>query len=57
MANVQLISVARLRYRPHTKLTAAWWAETNTVCDAHIAEYEALLVRASQRPAYAVGAS
>lgn len=57
IANVQLISVARLRYRPHTKLTAAWWAETNTVCDAHIAEYEALLVRASQGPAYAVGAS
>lgn len=57
IANVQLISVARLRYRPHTKLTAAWWAETNTVCEAHIAEYEALLARASQGPASAAGAS
>jgi hypothetical protein len=24
LTNVQLIGVARLRYRPHTKLTAAW---------------------------------
>ncbi len=57
MANVQLISVARLRYRPHTKLTAAWWAETNAACDVHIAEYEALLARASQGTAFAVGGS
>ena len=57
MANVQLISVARLRYRPHTKLTAAWWAETNTVCEAHIAEYEALESRALQGQSYSVGAS
>lgn len=57
MANVQLISVARLRYRPHTKLTAAWWAETNTVCEAHISEYEALESRASQGQTYSMGTS
>jgi hypothetical protein len=29
-ANVQMIGVARLRYRPHTKLTAAWWKDLHT---------------------------
>jgi len=24
---VQLYGIARLRYRPHTAMTAAWWAE------------------------------
>ncbi len=27
IANVQLIGIARLRYRPKTSLTAAWWAD------------------------------
>ena len=29
MANVQMIGLARLRYRPHTRKTVAWWADLN----------------------------
>ncbi len=47
--HVELIGVARLRYRPHTSLTSAWWAETNNVCEEHIAEYERLVSRAEGR--------
>jgi hypothetical protein len=31
LANVQMIGVARLHYRPHTKLTAAWWQRSSHV--------------------------
>jgi hypothetical protein len=27
LANVRLVGIARLRYRPHTKATAAWFAK------------------------------
>jgi len=27
MERVQLVGIARLRYRPKTKATAAWWAK------------------------------
>lgn len=27
--NVQLVGIARLRHRPHTRVTAAWWARLN----------------------------
>jgi hypothetical protein len=44
-ANVQMIGVARLRYRPHTKLTAAWWKDLNTKGEKYLAQYEALAKR------------
>jgi hypothetical protein len=47
--NVQLIGVARLRYRPHTKMTGAWWAEVQSACEVHIGQYEKLIARASPR--------
>jgi hypothetical protein len=42
LANVQMIGIARLRYRPHTKLTAAWWKDLNTKGEKYLAQYEAL---------------
>jgi hypothetical protein len=37
---VQMFSVARLRYRPKTKLTAAWWAEMQAKGEQYIRHYE-----------------
>jgi hypothetical protein len=37
---VQLIGVARLRYRPHTRLTSAWWAEHTARCGQFAERYE-----------------
>jgi hypothetical protein len=42
IAQVQMIGVARLRYRPHTKLTAAWWAELHEKGEGYIQRYAAL---------------
>jgi hypothetical protein len=42
IANVQMIGVARLRYRPHTRMTAAWWADLSTKGERFIANYAAL---------------
>ena len=42
MANVQLIGIARMRYRPRTGLTAAWWAELHEKGEQVIAHYDAL---------------
>ena len=39
IANVQLIGIARLRYRPRTRLTAAWWAEFQTQGERHLIQY------------------
>lgn len=39
MANVQLIGIARLRYRPKTKTTAAWWGETQSSGEEYIRRY------------------
>ena len=38
----QLIGVARLRYRPHTRLTAAWWADHTAKCRAYAERYAAI---------------
>jgi hypothetical protein len=38
--DVQLIGVARLRYRPHTKRTAAWYAQLHMSGNAAISHYE-----------------
>lgn len=43
--NVQLVSIARLRYRPHTKKTSEWYANTMKESESHLEEYEALVAR------------
>jgi hypothetical protein len=40
--DVQLIGVARLRYRPHTMRTAEWYAQLNTAGSAAIVHYTEL---------------
>ena len=51
LANVQMIGIARLRYRPHTKLTAAWWKDLNTKGESYLAQYQALASdRRTNRP-------
>lgn len=47
LLNVQMFSIARLRYRPRTALTSAWWAKLNQTCDGHRMAYEALAARAT----------
>jgi hypothetical protein len=39
VANVQMIGIARLRYRPRTKMTSAWWADLNSNAEKHLARY------------------
>jgi len=42
VANVQVIGIARLRYRPHTRVTAAWWADLNAKGEKYIARYSGI---------------
>jgi hypothetical protein len=42
IANVQMVGIARLRYHPHTRMTAAWWAELNVNAEKHLAQYAAM---------------
>jgi hypothetical protein len=46
IADVQLVDVYRLRYRPHTGLTAAWWADTRQRSQDALARYTGLRERA-----------
>jgi hypothetical protein len=39
VANVELIGIARLRYRPRTRMTAAWWADLQAKGERHVAHY------------------
>jgi hypothetical protein len=41
--NAQLVGIPRLRYRPHTKLTAAWYANTMSQCDEYLTRYKAMI--------------
>lgn len=43
IAEATLIGIARLRYRPHTNLTAAWWAEHSDVCSRFVEQYDMLV--------------
>jgi hypothetical protein len=43
--NVQMVGIARLRYRPHTRMTAAWWHQLNENGEKYLAEYNALTNR------------
>jgi hypothetical protein len=40
MTNVTMVDVARLRYRPRTRRTAAWFADLSAKADRFIAHYE-----------------
>jgi len=40
--NLQLVGIARLHYRPHTKRTTSWWKELQTKIPAHIEQYKQL---------------
>jgi len=42
---VQVIGIARLRYRPQTKLTSAWWADHHTTCQNFIDGYDSMAVK------------
>jgi hypothetical protein len=39
---VTMVGIARLRYRPHTKMTAAWWAEYGRNCAQFTTAYRAM---------------
>jgi hypothetical protein len=39
---VTMIGIARLRYRPHTKMTAAWWGEYGKTCSQFAATYRSI---------------
>lgn len=45
--NVQMVGVARLTYRPHTKLTKAWWADHSVTCQKFTAQYAAMSMPAT----------
>jgi hypothetical protein len=42
MAGVQMVGIARLRYRPKTRKTAAWWADLQAKGEGFLRRYEAL---------------
>jgi hypothetical protein len=44
VAGVQLVGIARLRYRPKTRKTAAWWADLQAKGESFLRRYEALAV-------------
>ncbi len=46
MPNIQMIGVARLRYRPHTSRTAAWYAQLHEFGSAWIEKYQHLPLKA-----------
>lgn len=46
ISEVQLLDICRLRYRPHTGLTAAWWASTFERSQAALDRYKRLRERA-----------
>jgi hypothetical protein len=47
---VQLIGIARLRYRPHTSLTSAWWEDQNACCRGYTEGYARIASSANAAP-------
>jgi hypothetical protein len=43
IANATMVEVFRLKYRPHTSATAAWYAEMQTTTGKHLAHYQAMM--------------
>lgn len=48
------IGIARLRYRPRTAMTRAWWAHTQDACRRYIAQYDAIAAREERAPSSCV---
>lgn len=42
MLEVTMFGIARLRYRPHTRLTSAWWADYQNTCARFAEGYESI---------------
>ncbi|HWQ52098.1 MAG TPA: hypothetical protein VN442_00335 [Bryobacteraceae bacterium] len=40
--NIQMVGIARLRHRPHTRKTSAWYAELNSTCEHWIEHYSSI---------------
>ena len=53
IATPAVVGVSRLVYRPHTKLTSAWWAQHCESCKRFTATYDALTSGDYQRAAVA----
>jgi hypothetical protein len=53
IADVRMVGIARLRYRPKTRKTAAWWADLQAKGERFLRKYEAL---AMPEPATAASA-
>ena len=51
MTNVQVIGVARLRYRPKTKMTAAWWGDLQAKGERYIQRYAEITAGKVQKAA------
>jgi hypothetical protein len=52
IANAALVEIFRLKYRPHTKATAAWHAQMKNTTREYLARYEAIIgERGSRRAA------
>ncbi len=47
-AHAALIGIARLRYRPHTRATGAWWASYQTNLSSYLDAYTRLAERAAE---------
>ena len=45
ISNVEMVGIGRLRYRPHTKMTSAWWADLNANAEKHLVRYAEIAAR------------
>jgi hypothetical protein len=43
IANVEMRGIFRLRYRPHTKATGAWWADLHSKGEVYLQKYQGIL--------------
>lgn len=50
MGEVTMIGLMRLRYRPHTRMTSAWWADYSVRCAQFTAAYRGIRAKALGLP-------
>ena len=48
ITNVQMIGIARLFYRPHTRATAAWWRHLQEEGERHLLAYDRIVASSSR---------
>ena len=51
LSKVQVTGIARLRYRPKTRMTAAWWADLQTSGEEYVRRYRHMIAPAIAAPA------